>query len=762
MNEDKINFRRIFTLALKYWYLFALFLPLAVGGAYFYLKSTPKLYQADAMLLIKDEERGGQLLEESIFNDLGINKKSKKLENEIHVLGAVPLMEKVVRRLNIQYNFAEEGRFMNRDLYKESPLKVVDWKPEWPDSALMATISVDKVGGYRIKLDEKAYKDYKLEETEFLGEFGKDLHLPMGYLNLTRDTRFSFNKPIVITILPPADMAKGLAKELSVSAMGQESSTLQVGIQDHVAKRAEEVLSTLFEEYNIQSIQDKNRVYENSLDLINDRIDLVSRELAEAEFSVAAFKRQNNTLELSQEGNLLMQELTNFGKEINEKDIQLQILNTIENYLSRNRDTFEFVPTYPNLSDQTLPGQLQAFNDLLRQRVSVRAVKGPKHSEVQMIDKQIQNLRQTIVASIRTIKDNLELSRNANVAFKNDLESRIQSLPGQERQLVERERDKNIKESLYLYLLQKREEAIISLAITDSAGKVIEPPKAGHPISPKPAQAALVAFFLGLGLPAGLIFLLSSMNDKVQTENDIEKATKVQVAGILAHSKKNGHFAIKENSATAAAEMFRLLRANLSFIAPGRTFKVLMVTSSISGEGKSYIARNLAMTQALAGKRALLMELDLRKPSKLANGEEQQTGVVDYLANPKIGVEKIIRHGETHENLDIISCGPKPTNPSELILSERLRRLIEEMRERYDFIVIDTPPVGLVADALHLRDVADVTMYVVRSAYTPKNQLQIIEDIAKKNKLPQPFIVLNDVKLSKENGYYGKGYYIEN
>ena len=247
MNEDKINFRRIFTLALKYWYLFALFLPLAVGGAYFYLKSTPKLYQADAMLLIKDEERGGQLLEESIFNDLGINKKSKKLENEIHVLGAVPLMEKVVRRLNIQYNFAEEGRFMNRDLYKESPLKVVDWKPEWPDSALMATISVDKVGGYRIKLDEKAYKDYKLEETEFLGEFGKDLHLPMGYLNLTRDTRFSFNKPIVITILPPADMAKGLAKELSVSAMGQESSTLQVGIQDHVAKRAEEVLSTLFE-----------------------------------------------------------------------------------------------------------------------------------------------------------------------------------------------------------------------------------------------------------------------------------------------------------------------------------------------------------------------------------------------------------------------------------------------------------------------------------------------------------------------------------
>ncbi len=762
MNEDKINFRKIFGLAKKYWYLFALFFPLALAGAYYYLRTTPFLYEADAMLLIKENEKSGELLEESIFNELGLGKKSKSLENEVHILGSAPLMEKVVRKLSLQYQFIEEDRFMDRDLYKISPIKVVDWKAEWKDSSLVASVSPEKLGRYRLTLDEKEYKDVELEEMEFLGEFGKELRLPMGTVNLTRDAWFRFNKPVKMTILPAGAVAQGLSKELSVSAMGEESSTLKVQIQDNVAERAEEILNTLFAMYSEQSVEDKNRVFQSSLDLINDRINLVTQELSAAEYNVEAFKRQNNTYELSQEGNILMQELTDFSKEINQKELQLQILNTIESYLIKNRDTFEFVPTNLNLSDQTLPSQLVNFNDMLRERIRIRASKGPKHSEVQMMEKQIQNLRETIIASVRTIKENLELTKNANVAFKSDLESRMQSLPTMDRQLVERERQRSIKENLYLYLLQKREETIISLAVTEGAGKVVEPAKSGKPISPKPAQVMLVALFLGLGLPSGLIFFLSTLNDKIQSENDIEKATSVQVAGILAHSKKNGSFAIKENSATAAAEMFRLLRANLAFISPGKPFKVVMVTSSISGEGKSYIARNLAMTQALAGKKTLLLELDLRKPTTPKTNGKPDAGIVDYLSDAKVKIETIIRTSEMNEKLDIISCGPKPKNPSELILSERLRELVEKMRDRYDFIVIDTPPVGLVADALHLRDVADVTMYVVRSAYTPKTQLQIIEEISQKKKLPQPFIVLNDVKLNKENGYYGKGYYIEN
>jgi capsular exopolysaccharide synthesis family protein len=337
-------------------------------------------------------------------------------------------------------------------------------------------------------------------------------------------------------------------------------------------------------------------------------------------------------------------------------------------------------------------------------------------------------------------------------------------MPRRQRELLEIERQKDVKESLYLYLLQKREEAAVSLAVTAAKGRIVEPAAADHsPLSPVAAQIWMIGLFLGTALPIGLILLIDSLNDKVQSEADVTNSTSVPLVGTLGQSNTSEHVVVKENSRTAIAEMFRLLRANLSYVAPGSEMKTMLVTSSTSGEGKSFIALNLGMTMALSGKKVLIVELDLRKPKQevYMSVEPAEDGIVNYLIDPSVSASQIIRNTGLHKNLDFIGSGPTPPNPGELIMSARLRELVGAMRAEYDFIILDAPPVGRVADALQMKDLATATMYVVRTGFTYKGQLEIVEDIAQKDKLPRPFIVLNAVPVNKIGypvGSYSYGY----
>lgn len=749
MKENQINFRQLLNKALKYWYIFAIIFPLALGLAYLYLRVTPKKYEAIAMLLIKDEEKSGQIVEEAIFDELGLlAKKKKSLENEVLILKSTPLMEGVVENLQLQFEYTSIEFMKKRDLHDQSPIHVVDWKPNGDYAYLDSEIQIESDGSYNLKTDER----------EFKGEFGKELRLPQGKLTLS----FNRGKEIVgktgLRISPPKEKAKELIAGLDVSAMGELSSTLSLTYKDVVARRAEAVLTELITLYNQQSIEEKNTVFENSLSLLNERINLISQELSAAEQDVESYKRRFNMVELSAEGSMLMKELADYNKEISGTDIQLEILASIEDFLVRNKENFEFVPTNISVNNLTLTSQLNNFNDLIRQRERDRSRYGPSHPDLLLIEKQIKNLRQTIIDNIRSIRADVQIGRNAKKQLSTSVENRMYSLPKREREILDLERRKNLTENIYLYLLQKREQSAISLAVTTATGKIIEPAEASEPISPKPLQILLIAFFLGLALPSGLVFMLESLNDKIQTEDDIHRGTTATVAGVLAFSRKKSRLVVKENSNSAAAEMFRLLRANLSYIVPGEVLKTLIVTSGVPGEGKSFIALNLGVTQALAGKKVLLLELDLRKPSQeFEDIEDSDEGVTNYLVEPSLTVDKIIQNTGLHLNFDVIRCGTRPPNPSELILSPRLRELIKILRSKYDFIILDTPPVGVVADALQLKDVADATMYVVRAGYTRKAEFQIINDIIQKDKLPRPFIVLNSVKLEKRG--YGSGYY---
>jgi len=754
MGDNQFNLRQVFFKGLGYWYFFAIALTAMLTGAYFYLQYTMPVYKSEGMILIKDDENSGQPSEEILFTDLGMGKKNKTLENETLVLTSTPLMLEVVKKLNLQYQYTSIDGLKKRALYKDSPVQVLSWHPVSKETELYGVMTDNGRGGYQLKLED---------EQVFNGEFGKELKLPMGTVTLSHKPGEYANTQIGILILSEYGTARGLADALKVEIMGEQSSTLKLSIKDNSAERAHDVIAELMEAYNANSVSIRNKAYESTIEMVNERIRMIAENLTEEERNLETYRRNNEIMNLGAEGTQLMAEMSSYNKEITTAEVQLQIMSMVEDFLMKNRNNFEFVPTNHSLDNPTLTSQLERFNQLLADRRRMELDFGPENPELLLTQKEIQNLRQTIIENIRNIKNDLMLVSNASKGVRSNLESRMYSLPRREREQLEIVRQKNVTENLYLYLLQKREEAAVSLAVTAPKGRVVEPAMLNFAkLSPKGAQIWMVALFLGFAIPIGLIFFLENLNDRVQKEEDITHATTVPLGGTLGLSNSKEKLVVRENSRTAIAEMFRLLRANLAYIAPGTDLKTLLMTSSTSGEGKSFIALNLGMSLALSGKRVLILELDLRKPKQEAymSIEPAEEGIVNYLIDHSMKPSKILRNTGLHLNLDFIASGPVPPNPSELILSPRLRDLISEMRERYDFIILDAPPVGLVADALQMKDLADATMYVVRMGYTRRGQLQIVEDIAQKDKLPRPFIVFNGVPVNKpgQAGAYAYGY----
>jgi tyrosine-protein kinase Etk/Wzc len=757
MEEGRHDYRLLLHKALRYWYIYIFFGLVAGMGAFAYLKYTPPKYKAEALMLIQDEENVGRINEEAVFADLGLGKAKDNLVNEIMVFTSKPLMREVVRKLELQYRYISINGMLKRELYKDAPIQVLNWEPRDEHYTLYGVLSADRGGGYRFKVDDSTLG----EKNVFSGEFGRALELPMGKLTLTRIQGYPLGEETGVLVLPVEAMAAELISNLEVRRAADRSSIISLVLKDVVPNRIKDVLETLIAVYNQNSISDKNHVYENTIDLINERIGYIVQELSAAEQDVEAYKQRFSMTELSAEGTLLMNELSSYNREISGTDVQLEILNSIEGFLEQNRNNFEFVPTNLSITNLTLANQLESFNRLLAERERMRSDLGPSHPDMVVTEKQLRNLRQTIVENINSIKRDLIIARNASQSVRSGLQGRLQSLPRRERELIEIERRKGVKENLYLYLLQKREESAISLAVTSAKGKVVEPPEAPvAPVSPISTQIWLIAAFLGLALPTGFIFLLYYTNDKILVEDDIESVTAVPMAGMIAQSRRKTRLVVKEDSRSVSAEMFRMLRANLAYIGSGKDLKSLLITSGISGEGKSFIALNLGVIQALAGKKTIILELDLRKPKQevYSDAVSSEMGVVNYLVDVSIIAEDIIVNSGVHPNLDLIRCGPKPPNPSELILLDRLRELVNVLRARYDFIILDAPPVGLVADALQMHDLADATMFVLRAGYSRRPEVGLINDIAEKGKLPRPFIVLNGVKMNGGSNGYGYGY----
>lgn len=738
---------------MRHWYLFAICLAMAFVAAYFYLRFTPPMYQVEAQVLIKDEKSYG---EDILFAELGLGKKIKNMENEVLVLLSSPLMTDVVFNNNLQYRyFKSEGPILE-EIYEDPPVRVLDWTGTKPSSRVTGLVVADEQGGYH----------FTVGENEYSGEFGGQLELPEGNIILWSSPDLKPGDELIVMALSVPEMVGYFHENLEVAIAGEESSTLVLNLKDPIAQRAHDVLMGLIEAYNKHSIDEKNKGYEGAIRLINERLEMISEELSEVEMDVEEFKSGSVTVELSAEGSLLMSEMAAYDHTISDLEVQLDVMASIREVLMKNIRSRELVPTNLSINSVTLSNELQSFNKLVSQFEQQERRLGPDHPELQLLAKQIDNLRKSIIDNLGSIEQELRFKLQASREQKGILGSRTRSLPRRERKLMEKERRKVVVENLYLYLLQKREESAISMAITTSTGSVVEPSNVPEvPVSPKRSQIWLISMFLGLALPGGIIMLMNHLNDKVEDATSIAKITSVPVLGSIATSRKETSMVVQEKTNSVVAEMFRLLRADLMYLTPGEDLNVLLITSSFSGEGKSFISMNLGMTVALTGKKVVIIELDLRKPKQeeYFGLGQNNVGVVNYLVDQNVGISEIITPSGYHKGLDVIFSGPIPPNPGELILSKRLRTLISELKNTYDFVILDSPPVGMVADALQLSDLPQATLYVVRSGYTHLPQLKVIEQIRERNKLPKPFIVLNGVRFDGASSYggYGYGYFAE-
>lgn len=744
------NLRHLWNRGKRYWYLFAISLAVAFAWGYWYLKVTVPMYQVEAQVLIKEEKSYG---EDVLFSELGLGKKSKNVENEVLVLLSSPLMADVVYENSMQWRtFRREGPVL-REIYIDPPVRILDWSPSTSRGRVTGEVIPDGEGGYRFIVGEK----------EYAGEFGGRLILPEGKLILWSDRSLGAGEPVVVMALSVEEMVSILKENLDVSIAGEESSIVVLKLKDASPNRAHDVLMGLIDAYNAQSIDDKNKGYEGAIRLIDERLAVVTEELSEVEKDVEAFKSSNVTVELGAEASLLMSEMAGYDHKLSELGVQMEVMGEIEQVLSKNIEGQQFLPTNLSINSVTLNNELQSFNALLAQREQQRRKLGPDHPDLQSLDKQIDNLRGSIKDDLSARKSELRLMLGSSQEQQRMLENRTRSLPRRERQLMEKERRKSVVENLYLYLLQKREESAISMAVTTSTGKVVEPAEIPEvPVSPKGSQVWLIALFLGLAVPSGLTLLILDLNDRVEDVAGIQKVTSVPVLASIVNDRSGESLVVHPSAHSMVAEMFRLLRADLQYLSSGADLRTLLITSSCSGEGKSFIAMNLGMTMALAGRKVLVLELDLRKPrqERYFGMGTTNNGIVNYLMDPGMQAGDIIHNSGAHPGLDVILSGPVPPDPGELVLSPRLRTLMIELHRRYDIILLDAPPVGLVADALQLKDLAQATMYVVRADHTRLPQLKVIEEINARQKLPKPFIVLNGTRPDV-SGAYGYGYYGE-
>jgi len=490
-NATSIDIRELIFKFLRYWYLFVLVSAVSFTLAFLYLRYTYPLYESSATILIKDEKEGGQISEETILEGMGLNKGDKNIENEILILKSSLLMYEVVKNLQLQYQYFSKGRFHKLEYYTNSPVQVINWVPNQIGTGFTGEILPDNQGAYSLIIGTKKFK----------GEFGKELKIEQGTLTLSWIANEKFINSIILMVNNPEDIARGFASRLMAVQVNNISTALKLSFKDTVAKRAKDILTELMKVYNQQTIQEKNKIVENTLRFIDERIKLLTGELSDAETGVEQYKKRFKFVDLSAEGGIILGELGGYNNEITTNEVQLAILKSIEDFLLKNKNNFEFVPNNLTLTNLTLTSLLGQFNQLLTERERMRTIYGPAHKDIQFVEKQIQNLRQTIIDNIQSIKKDLKITKNATLDRRNSLETRLLSLPQRERELVEIQRQKNIKENLYLVLLQKREEAALTLAIAVASSRTIEPTSLpGSPVSPNRKQIWILALLAGIVL----------------------------------------------------------------------------------------------------------------------------------------------------------------------------------------------------------------------------------------------------------------------
>ncbi len=752
--EKEIDIQQLVRVAWdhKWWFVIGVAVMMLLGVLY-NLRKTPQ-WKTDAKIMLRQKDTDSPI---SSLSMLGLSANTAA-EDEVAVLSSRGLVYQAVDVLNLWDDCSKrcgwkwESEFMHPALTIDYSLLTQENK----DKTFTVTVNPDDEG-YQVKVKLGLFNS----SSTHVADFSEPVETKVGLLKIQANRVLSSDTTYRVGHKRKELVVAGYCKKIGISLYKKESNIITLSTTSTNPDRDKALLFQLIEQYNLNAIMDKNMIATNTAAFIEERLNIITEELSDAEEAVSTYKEKNNIADLQTQASLFLQANSVEQREMAEIETQLSLIEYVDEFLKDTSKKENLIPSNIGVTDASLAGSLNEYNSLQLQRMRIQRTATEDNPVLEQMSAQLASMRQNIIATIGSVRESLQIRKRSLEIQESRYNSQIRNAPEQQREYLRVVRQQQMKESLYLYLFQKREENALMLAATAMPAKIIDmPEKDVLSQTPKMRKTLFLCFILGLLFPAGLIYVRKLFNNKIDDEKEFERNVKAPLLGHLVKNSRNVHIAIHEGEATVSAELFRLIRTNLKFVIPANTKSpVVLVTSCINGDGKSYVSSNTALSLAMLGKKVVLVGMDIRKPMLATYFNLNTKGhLTDYLAEPEVELDDIIVPSGEHKNLDLIPCGVIPPNPAELLQTERVDQLFEELRKRYDYIIVDTAPVALVSDTYQLDRVADVTLFVVRYKYTPSEMVDYINDVIEQKRMHNVACVLNGVKTSRTGYGYGYGY----
>ena len=762
--EEQVDYKALFFKYLIHWKWFVASIVVCLIGGWIYLHYTTPVYSITGAVIIKDNKKNNSVSTGlADLEDLGFYSSTNNFDNEVEVLHSRTLLKKVVEELDLYINYRTRENLRPVELYKDTPVKV--WlTPEeaekLPNGAAVLEV-VLKPGG-------KLSVSTEIDEQEFKQDFNKLpalLTTPYGTFSFTPGDSAIVEKEqeITVTVAAPRIMANGYANALSVEPTSKTTTIAQITLQNTSPQRGVDFINKLIEIYNRDANDDKNEVASKTAEFIDERIKIINGELGTTEKELETFKRDAGLTDLKSDAQLALSENSEYEKKRAENSTQLRLVQFLSEYANNPDHAYEVLPVNVGLTDTGLTELINRYNEMLLERKRLLRTSSESNPVVVNLDASIRAMRSNVQTTILSVQKGLMITKADLERQAGKYAGRITSAPGQERQLVSISRQQEIKAGLYLMLLQTREENAITLASTANNARIVDDAQAGlFPVSPKGTLIYLIAFVLGIAIPVGIIYIIELLRHKIEDRSDVEKLTTVPIIGDIPASDnmpKEGSVVVRENQNDMMAETFRNVRTNVQYML-GSNQKVVLITSTTSGEGKSFVAANLAISFALLGKKVVIVGLDIRKPglNKAFQMSHKEDGITRYLADPEhTDLMSLLQQSNVTPNLYILPGGAIPPNPTELVARDSLVQAVDRLKKEFDYVILDTAPIGMVTDTQLISRVADMSIYVCRAGYTPKAGYLFINELRDHKKLPNLCTIINDVNI--KTGKYGYGTY---
>lgn len=777
-DDEKIDIQEVLFKYIIHWPWFVGAVLVCLIGAWIYLRMATPVYNISATVLIKDDKKGGNTGGMAGLEELGLSgliSSSQNIDNELEVLRSKTLVKEVVNQLNLYVSYTDEDEFPSKNMYKTSPV-IVSLTPQEAEKLsdpMIVEMSLYPQGSLDVgvTIGDKEYQKHfeKLPAVFPMDEgtlaFFQSPDSLMANKDTTEESSAQNVRRITAKINSPMKVARVYCENLTIEPTSKTTSVAVISLKNSSLQRGQDFINQLLEMYNRNTNNDKNEIAQKTAEFIDERIDIISKELGNTEANLENFKRNAGITDLTSEAQIALTGNAEYEKKRVENRTQISLLEDLRKYIRGNE--YEVLPSNVGLQDAALVATIERYNEMLVERKRLLRTSTENNPAIVNLDTSIRAMKSNVQATLDGTLQGMLITKADLDREANRFSRRISNAPGQERQFVSIARQQEIKAGLYLMLLQKREENAITLAATANNAKIIDEAIADDiPVSPKRKIIYLIALVLGVGIPVGIIYLIGLTKFRLEGRADVEKLTTVPIVGDIPltdeKNEKDGSIAVFENQNNLMSETFRNIRTNLQFMLQNDK-KVILVTSTVSGEGKSFISANLAISLSLLGKKVVIVGLDIRKPglNKVFRLSTKEKGITLYLANPDTDLMSLVQPSDVNKNLSILPGGTVPPNPTELLARDGLDKAIEILKKNFDYVILDTAPVGMVTDTLLIGRVADLSVYVCRADYTHKVEYTLINELAEEKKLPNICTVINgvDLKRRKYGYYYGYGKY---